>query len=85
MAVRVYFWEEAPGVQSSARIMQVVVLAMLWYFNSLFVHLPGFKIDQGFITINLIWLIAAFAPKYLQKFIEGKSLNENKKAITSQT
>lgn len=54
--------------------MQAIVLAMLIYFNHLFINLPEFKIDQGFITINVIWLIGAFAPKYLQKFIESKAL-----------
>lgn len=86
MAVKTYFWEEAPGVQSSARIMQAIVLCMLIYFNYLFINLPEFKIDQGFVTINVIWLIGAFAPKYLQKFIESKALGTvGTKAADDQT
>jgi len=86
MRIKTYFWEEAPGVQSSARIMQVVVLGMLIYFNHLFINLPEFEINQGFITINVIWLIGAFAPKYLQKFIESKALGPvGTKAANTET
>lgn len=71
------FLEEKPGVKSSMRAMSLLVYFLLcgidfwilkwgWYAT----HAWDQMFAVVFIAINLVFLIAMFYPKYLQKIIE---------------
>ncbi len=73
------FLEEEPGVKSSMRLMSFAVFFLLVGIDFMvlrysFYGKSGHSYDMWFVVfmigINLIFLIACFYPKYLQKIIE---------------
>ena len=75
--MKVGFFEEAEGIKSSMRLMSFLLLLFVFAFDIGFIvgqiqlgKVP--QIDMNFITINLVFLIGVFAPKYLQKLAELK-------------
>jgi len=69
---KIGFFEEAEGIRSSTRLNGFILLFFLMGFDILMTRLDNFSIDQGFITFNIILLLAIFAPKYLHKIAELK-------------
>ena len=79
MAEKVGFFEEAPGVKSSTRLYSGVMLLFFIAWNMMWIS-KGKEITDSFIILDLIFLLAIFAPKYLQKIAEQKiKLNGNGK------
>jgi hypothetical protein len=66
------FFEEAPGVKSSMRLMSFILLWFLGIWDTLLILDPFFKMDTMFITFNFVMLVGVFIPKYLQKLAEVK-------------
>ena len=71
------FFEEREGVKSSTRLMSFLLLFFVFAFD--IGYLVGqvqlgkmLQVDMNFITINIVFLIGVFAPKYLQKLAELK-------------
>ena len=75
--MKVGFFEEKEGVKSSTRLMSFLLLFFVFAFD--IGYLVGqvqlgkvLQVDMNFITINIVFLIGVFAPKYLQKLAELK-------------
>lgn len=64
----IYFWEEEPGVQSWARLQSFITLVYTFWISWVQIR------HTGEVQVELIslLLIAAVAPKTIQKFAEGK-------------
>lgn len=75
--MKVGFFSESEGVKSSMRLMSFLVFWLLVGIDYLVLE-RGFYKDKAydmmfvvfFIAVNLIFLVAVFFPKYLQKIIE---------------
>lgn len=66
------FLEEEPGRKSAMRAMSLCALAAAIVFGALtLLHPEASEGDNG-IYITFSFLIAAFAPKALQKYVEQK-------------
>jgi len=65
------FFEEAEGVKSSTRLNSFIMMFFTIGFDYLWVF-KVHKIDDSFIILNLLFLLAIFAPKYLHKIAEIK-------------
>ena len=66
------FLESQPGDKSSTRLFGAILLAYLMVFDWKLALAVGFIINYNFVLLNLVFLIAIFAPKYLQKIVESK-------------
>ncbi len=66
---KMYFWEEAAGVQSSIRVQ--MILSMFFTFYIIDWMVQNDKID---ITVIVLLLLASFTPKVLSKISEVRSL-----------
>ena len=71
------FFEETPGQKSMTRLLAFILLIALLIFVPAYFYCATFNngnvvnaISLLFIGLVLIWLIAIFAPKYLQKILE---------------
>jgi hypothetical protein len=73
------FFEEKPDVKSSTRLNSFIMLLFFIAFNILWI-IDGRDVNDSFIILDLIFLLAVFAPKYLQKIAELKlGKNEDSK------
>lgn len=64
-------FEENSGRLSSTRVYSLVILIYMMYFDTHFIN-KGNSITWELILLNLVFLIAIFVPKYLQKLAELK-------------
>ena len=64
------FLEEAPGEKSSMRLMSMVALAAAVTFGLLMILHEGARNGENGLYITFGFLLAAFAPKAVQKFAE---------------
>jgi len=69
---KIGFLEESPGKASSMRLMSAVALFSSIVFGLLVVLHPVASKGENGLYITIAFLIAAFAPKALQKFAEAK-------------
>ena len=70
--MRTKWYEEEPGEQSSMRIMCMISLwmgSLLGWFAILTKQL-----DMNVIALVSLFIVAAFAPKAVQKFAENKGM-----------
>lgn len=92
--MKIGFFEEAEGIKSSTRLMSFLLLFFVFAFDV--GYLVGqvqlgkqLQIDMNFITINIVFLLGVFAPKYLQKIAELKlgqiQPTETKESVTTTT
>ena len=65
------FLDDNQGNSSSMRLMSVVALIASIGFALITILASGVNVDNG-LYITMAFLIAAFAPKALQKFAEAK-------------
>ena len=75
--MKVGFFEEQEGIKSSTRLMSFLLLVFVFAFDVGYlmgqVQLgKSLQIDMNFITLNIVFLLGVFAPKYLQKLAELK-------------
>jgi len=56
--------------KSSTRLQQFLTLIFIFFFT--IIYLGSHSVDLDFILLDLIFLVAAFAPKYLKDFIDLK-------------
>ena len=66
------FFEERQGVKSSTRLFGLLLLIFMMGFDLSLALTVGFVMTYNFVLLNLVFLIAIFAPKYLQKLVESK-------------
>ena len=66
------YLEDDHGNPSSMRLMSVVALLASICFGLLTIQHPAANKDANGLYITIAFLLAAFAPKALQKFVEGK-------------
>ena len=66
------FLEEAPGRKSSMRAMSFVSLLASIMFGTITILVASDETQQSGIFLTFGFLLAAFAPKALQKFAETK-------------
>lgn len=66
------FLEERPGVKSNMRLMSMVALIASIVFGLISVLYAGANNSENGLFITFGFLLAAFAPKALQKFAEAK-------------
>ena len=66
------FLEDHHGNPSSMRLMSITSLAASIIFGVLSVLHPGAQEDTNGLYITMAFLLAAFAPKALQKFAEAR-------------
>ena len=71
------FFEEVPGQKSMTRLLAFILVIALIIFVPAYFYFGTFNggsvvnaITLLFILLVLIWLIAVFTPKYLQKVLE---------------
>jgi hypothetical protein len=74
---KIGFFEEAPGVKSLTRLLAFILtlafigFVFLYFYVCLCLSIsPVTAITTLFILLTLVWLIAIFTPKYLQKILE---------------
>ncbi len=72
MDKKVGYFQEDNGNLSSMRLMSFVALLAIICFGLLTILLDVSKVNASGIYITFGFLIAAFAPKTLQKFAETK-------------
>lgn len=64
-------FEENNGRLSSTRVYSLLVLIYWMYFDTHYIN-KGNLVEWNFILLNVVFLIAVFVPKYLQKLAELK-------------
>lgn len=75
------FFEEKAGHKSSMRLFSFILLIFFCLFNFYYVISKDCALSPDFIALDFVFLVAIFAPKYLQKAVElklGKSEKEVK-------
>ena len=77
MNPKIGFFEEAPGQRSMTRLLDFILLVALILLVPLYFYCSLLNngdirtaITFMFVLVLLIWLIAVFSPKYLQKILE---------------
>lgn len=77
MSLKTGFFEEVPGQKSMTRLLAFILLIALIIFVPAYFYFGTFNggsvvnaVTLLFIGLVLVWLIAIFAPKYLQKILE---------------
>jgi len=68
-------WNSEAGMieKSSSRLQSLLVLLYLFFLNFVYWSDGGNFSDWGFLTFNLLMLVAAFTPKYLKDIsVNGK-------------
>ena len=66
------FLEEAPGIKSSTRLKTFFVMIFWFAWDYLVIPDKTFMQTTVFLTMNILFAIAVFAPQYLQKMAEMK-------------
>lgn len=67
------FFKEESGTPSSMRLMSIIALVAAIVFGGITIYLyTGDAANYNGISITIAFLLAAFAPKALQKFAETK-------------
>jgi hypothetical protein len=72
MKKKIGFFEEAEGVRSSTRLFSFLTLLFAFIFSWYYLIVDIKPIDTMFLTMLSLLLLAAFAPKHLQKIAELK-------------
>lgn len=67
--MKVGFFEEAEGVKSSVRVMSY----QSWWASFIFGVLTILTQDLNALYLTVLFILAAFAPKSVQKFAELKA------------
>jgi len=67
---KVGFFEEAPKHKSSTRLFSFLLLIFFMIFNLIWINSDGNGIDGNLILIDILMLVAIFAPKFLHKMAE---------------
>ena len=70
IAVKTGFFQESPGVYSSMRLMSFIALLAALWFGHLTIRCQN---PETGIYITSMFLIAAFAPKTISKFVESRN------------
>lgn len=87
---KIGFLDEKEGIRSSIRLFSLLTFLLLCgidYWILEYSYYSNKPYDQLFVIlfllVNLIFLVATFYPKYLQKIIElgGAKINEFKEAL----
>ena len=65
-------WNSEAGMieKSSSRLQSLLVIIYLFFIDYVYWYDGGNFGDWGFITFNLLMLVAAFTPKYLKDLAE---------------
>jgi hypothetical protein len=71
MDTKTGFFEEAPGVKSSTRLNSFLLLIFFCVINTMWVYGKN-PIDGNILMLDMLLLLAVFAPKYLHKVVEAK-------------